>query len=85
MRLVLLALLAYLLYRVLRSFFGPSQKIMKSDTDGVIDEMVQDPFCQTYIPRRDSVRRVINGQEYFFCSNACADKYELEMKKEEAI
>jgi YHS domain-containing protein len=76
LRLVLLALLAYLLYRVLRSFFGPSQKIMKSDTDGVIDEMVQDPICKTYIPLRDAQRRVIDGREQYFCSVQCADRFE---------
>jgi YHS domain-containing protein len=76
LRLVLLALLAYLLYRVLRSFFSPSKKIMRSDADGVIDEMVQDPICETYIPLRDAQRRVIDGREHYFCSVQCADRFE---------
>jgi YHS domain-containing protein len=45
--------------------------------------MVQDPFCGTYIPRRESIRRVMEGEEYLFCSEECADKFALEMKDSE--
>ena len=41
----------------------------------MIDEMVQDPLCKTYIPLRESVKRTIDGQELFFCSDACAIAY----------
>ncbi len=82
-RLIILGILAYLLYRVVKGVFSPSTKIGRGKTGGVIDEMVQDPFCKTYIPRRESVRRVIEGEEYLFCSEECADKFESERKKEE--
>ena len=78
---IIFAILAYLFYRILKIVFSPSKKIETSESGGVIDEMVQDPFCKTYIPRRESVRRVIQGQDYFFCSIECAEKFELEMKK----
>ena len=55
-----------------------NKKIRKTENSGVIDEMVKDPFCDTYIPVRDAKRRVINGREYFFCSEACADKFQKE-------
>jgi len=42
----------------------------------VIDEMVQDPFCKTYIPKREAVKRVIGGKEILFCSKECADRFE---------
>jgi YHS domain-containing protein len=41
----------------------------------VIDEMVQDPICGVYFPRKDGIRKKIKGQELFFCSKACKDKY----------
>ena len=80
MRLLIFAILAYLLYRIIRGVLGSSKEIGKGRSGGVIDEMVQDPQCKTYIPRRESLRKVIQGQEYFFCSNECADKFELERK-----
>lgn len=78
MRLLIFALLAYLLYRLLRGVLAPSLKARKSESAGAIDEMVKDPICQTYIPMRDSQRRVIEGKEYFFCSKECAEKFEKE-------
>ncbi len=79
-RLVFFGILAYLLYRIVKGVFSPKAKVNRSRPQGIVDEMVQDPFCKTYVPRRDSVRRVIQGQEFFFCSDDCADKYESERK-----
>jgi uncharacterized protein len=81
MRLLILALLAYVLYRLLRGFFTPGQKLKGNEGRGAIDEMVKDPLCETYVPLRDSQRRVIGGREYFFCSKECADKFEKEQKE----
>jgi uncharacterized protein len=80
LRLIILGILAYLLYRVVKGVFSPSTKIERGRGGGVIDEMVQDPYCKTYIPRRESVKRVIQGEEYLFCSDDCADKFESERK-----
>jgi len=71
----------YIFYRILKItwkvFTRPDQEADKRSPEGkVIDEMVQDPFCKTYIPRRNAVKKVINGQELFFCSQECAVKYE---------
>jgi uncharacterized protein len=82
-RIIFLAVLAYILYRLVKGVFSVRTKIDRRKPGGVIDEMVQDPFCRTYIPKRESVRRVIEGQEYLFCSNECADKFESEMKDSE--
>ena len=79
-RLILFGILAYLLYRVVKGVFSPKPKVNRGRAQGIVDEMVQDPFCKTYIPRRDSVRRVIQGQEVLFCSKDCADKYESQGK-----
>ena len=38
--------------------------------------MVQDPNCQTYVPKTEAVRKEIREKEYFFCSEKCAEEYE---------
>jgi YHS domain-containing protein len=83
-RIIFLAVLAYILYRLVKGVFSSRTKIDRRKPGGVIDEMVQDPFCGTYIPRRESVRRVIEGQEHLFCSDECADKFALQKKEPES-
>ena len=82
-RIIFLAVLAYILYRLVKGVFSPKTKIDRRKTGGVIDEMVQDPFCGTYIPKRESIRRVIEGQEYLFCSEECAEKFAMQRKESE--
>jgi YHS domain-containing protein len=36
------------------------------------DQMVQDPVCHTFVPRRIAVVEKIGGQTYCFCSRQCA-------------
>jgi YHS domain-containing protein len=81
LRLLVIAGLGYLLYRVVKSFLPLSGRLNKTRTNGVIDEMVQDPQCKTYIPRREAQRKVIDGKEYFFCGKECADKFEKEVRQ----
>jgi YHS domain-containing protein len=81
LKIIIYVVLAYFVYRIFKNLFGKSKVIEKGERGGVIDEMVQDPICKTYIPRRDSQKRVIGGNEYFFCSNECASKFELENKE----
>ena len=76
---LILIFLAFLLYRVVkRSLRLGGQKTDQPTNGGSVDEMVQDPSCKTYIPKRTAHRRVIEGREFFFCSRECAEKFERE-------
>lgn len=75
MKLLIYAILFYFIYRLIKGGFQ-SKKAVHGGSDGeIIDEMVQDPFCSTYVPKGESVRKLIDGQEYFFCSDECASRY----------
>ena len=79
MRLIILALLFYILFRLVKGLIRFDRGELREESNGgVIDEMVQDPVCETYIPRRDAVKRVIGGKAFFFCSDQCASRYESE-------
>jgi YHS domain-containing protein len=80
MRLLIFILLAYVLYRILRGLIAPALKTKSGDDEGIVDVMVQDPSCQTYIPMRGAKRKVIEGKEYYFCSKECCEKFEHETK-----
>jgi YHS domain-containing protein len=80
LRFLIFVILGYLLYRTLRGILTSRRVLKRDQGGGVINEMVQDPFCKTYIPKKESLKRRIAGQEFFFCSNECADKFEEEEK-----
>lgn len=75
--------LGFLLYRAVRKYMPLGQKPDQSAGDGPVDEMVQDPSCMTYIPRRSAQRKIVAGKEFFFCSKECAEKFEKEMREQQ--
>jgi YHS domain-containing protein len=74
--LIILALVAgfIMLYR---SLFGSNPKL--EDPPDTAD-MVQDPNCGVYIPKKQAVIEFVHGKESFFCSKKCADEYSLKKK-----
>ncbi len=78
----LIALAVWLLYRSVRSLLSgrPSSRPMPRGPDQVIDVMVQDPQCGTYLPRHEAIKAWAFGEERFFCSEACRDAF-LQGKK----
>ncbi len=44
------------------------------------EEMVQDPECRTYVVKSRAVTRRINGKLCSFCSEACAQQYEVKRR-----
>lgn len=78
-RLALVALAVWFLYRTLKRWIGggqsPKQKTVKRYPGEVIDEMVQDPQCGTYLPRQEAITAFIRGQEHYFCSTECRDAF----------
>ncbi len=39
------------------------------------EELIQDPYCQTYIPKGSAVKKRIGGRDYYFCNPECLRKY----------
>lgn len=39
------------------------------------DELVKDPVCETYIPRRKAIARGSGENTRYFCSASCADRF----------
>jgi YHS domain-containing protein len=78
-RVILLVILCYILYRLVKSFLLPSsQKFGKQAGPGkkiITDEMVSDPYCNVYIPKHDAIKTKIAGKTFYFCSKECKKKY----------
>ena len=68
---IILALVAgfIMLYR---SLFGSNPRL--EDPSDAAD-MVQDPNCGIYVPKKQAVTKSVQGKEHFFCSKKCAAEY----------
>jgi YHS domain-containing protein len=81
-RIALMVLALYVLWRacarLLRSLGMMSQQ---SDRPGQprqlhpVDELVQDPVCKLYVPRREAIVLGGQGGPLYFCSEKCRDHY----------
>ncbi len=69
-RILLFVFLVYLFYVVLKAYrFGHrANRESRSADNRDADEMVLDPQCQTYVPKREAVHQ--DGK--YFCSQECA-------------
>ena len=81
LRFLALAIVAFLVYLLIRSAFasfmaglhgagrtGESTRVVRND-------LVKDPVCETYVPRRTALARTAGSTTYYFCSPACAAKF----------
>jgi uncharacterized protein len=64
-----------------RSFQDPRRSQHGSRTSAgsglpVTDEMLKDPHCGVYFPRKEGVPLNIDGTTLFFCSTDCRDAYQ---------
>lgn len=84
-RIILLVILCYILYRLVKSLLLPSsQKYGKQAGPRgkiITDEMVSDPYCKVYIPKHDAIKTKIAGKTLYFCSKECKKKYLEEQHK----
>jgi uncharacterized protein len=81
LRFVALAILVLLLFLILRASVYAFLRGLRGEVRssparrGGLDELVKDPVCDTYIPRRKAISRGHPPEIHYFCSAACADKY----------
>ena len=75
---VLLLLLFYLILYYLIKDMAVRRKKWSREPEP--EELVEDPYCQTYVPKRTAVRKRIKGENYYFCSKECLRKF-LEKRK----
>ncbi|MEN8188853.1 MAG: YHS domain-containing protein [Thermodesulfobacteriota bacterium] len=87
LKLVILALLFYVGYRLLTAGRGEKKKGEKSKgvenggDPSVSDVLVEDPVCHTLIPREQAIGLQYQGEMVYFCSEKCCDHF-VEQKGE---
>jgi uncharacterized protein len=75
-RLILFIIILLLLYALLYTLMKDMpvrRKRLNREVEP--EELVQDPFCQTYIPKRSAVKKKIAGRSFYFCNQECMKNY----------
>jgi YHS domain-containing protein len=82
-RLLVLAFLGYILYRLLVApKTGPSASAPPDDHHRQVDDvLVEDPICHTYIPRQGAESWTMAGATHYFCSPECRKKFQSEQRR----
>ncbi len=78
-RLVIIAITSYLGFKVVqalaRRFLGQELPRSQPRPEVQSDELIQDPVCKVFIPRRNALKAQKNGEDFFFCSEGCRKKF----------
>ncbi len=75
-RFLLIILLILVLYYLLRFLLKPMFTLdRRSGLKDPPEELVQDPYCQTYIPKGSGLKKRIGGKDYYFCKKDCYHQY----------
>jgi YHS domain-containing protein len=70
----LLVVLYFLLRQAVRGF--KNKDLANRGTPVDQDQMIEDPVCHTFVPRRNAVIETVSGQTYCFCSKQCAEEFQ---------
>jgi YHS domain-containing protein len=84
LRLILFIVSTVILYAILHFLIKDmSSNRKRTNRSMEPEELVQDPCCQTYIPKRLAIRKTVAGKEYYFCNQDCLRNYLKSTKPQE--
>jgi YHS domain-containing protein len=78
-RFLVFIILIYVLYKVIKNVgqLKPAKngnyQFKASPVGG--EDLVEDPICHTYVPLSQAFKKEISGNDYYFCSKQCSEKY----------
>ena len=77
LRLLILAILLYLGWRLLKKSFAqkPTDTKPEDHDTGLQDVLVEDPVCHVLVPKHQALRLRRDGITYYFCSEHCCDQF----------
>lgn len=75
-RLLLLVILFYLLFRLIRGQKKGASRIW-DDGPGALkhDILIEDPVCHVYVPKSQAVSLELHEKIYYFCSKKCREAF----------
>lgn len=80
LRLIILAILVYIGYRLLVGGLKNKKQVRKEKSTGggfaaVSDVLVEDPVCHILVPKGQAIRLQHKGKMVYFCSEECCNTF----------
>jgi len=81
LRILILAALVYLGYRLIKANFSKSGGNEKKDDEpprpggAITDVLIEDPVCRKLIPKQQAYTLEAEDGPHYFCSKECGDKF----------
>jgi len=72
---LLVGYLAYSVYKKVRQLLSQGSSGPRVTRPKEPEVLVQDPVCGTFIPRKEALKFQKDGQDYFFCSEGCLQRF----------
>jgi len=74
---IIVIVIAYLLYKLIRAW-NTGKEAPRTDLPAGGEDLVEDPFCHTYVPISHACRIVVDGKTVCFCSQKCLEAFKKE-------
>ena len=89
LRILILAVLFYLGYRLIKANFSkPGDKKIDDKQDeeirrdgAVTDVLIEDPICHKLVPKQQAYTLEAEDGPHYFCSKGCGDKFMAERQQ----
>lgn len=79
LKLIATIIILYLFYRIAKHFLSSSAKksdpIPNSQRQAITEDLVEDPYCRTYLPLSQAYRAEVDGKTVYFCSEKCCKAF----------
>jgi uncharacterized protein len=83
-RLILIVILLLFLYAILHYLIRDMPvRRKKLNGEPAPEELVQDPYCQTYVSKKSAAKKKIAGRLFHFCSQRCMENYTNKITKKD--
>ncbi|MFZ5774644.1 MAG: TRASH domain protein [Thermodesulfobacteriota bacterium] len=86
LRVVIIGLLLYILYRLLvggRRAARPNPPSAENSLAPAHDVLVRDPVCQIYVPKGQAIVLQEEDTDIYFCSERCRDAFRARQRQGE--
>jgi YHS domain-containing protein len=64
-----------LIGKAVGDLFQPDVPQKASSGSTTTGELRQDPVCGIYVSTATKVRKIVDGKDYYFCSESCRDRF----------
>lgn len=79
-RLIIYFAIIYFAINLIKALISPrNSNQSKHNNSG--EDMVEDPYCRTFIPKSSAIEKKSGGEKLYFCSKECWQQYKDKGKR----